>query len=417
VTRDRIHSPKGRAGILREWLRLAETSRGEGISAEPEPALELFRARAVDPNDFSHEVYDAMNGCLACKACATDCPIHVDVPALRSDFLEQYHSRYRRPLKDYFVAWLERMLAVLSLLPRVSNFFMNLAISRRILEWVGLVDTPLLALQPLRPSLRERGIPIAEVGELRALSEEEKARTVVIVQDAFTSYYEPNVALAACELLGRLGRRVVVLPMFDNGKALHIKGFVSWFRRRVRKNVDVLRQVGQLGISLVGIEPATTLTYRDEYPHALGEAAGFQVLLLQEYLAREVPRLKEELGAAFPRVREDAATSWRLFGHCTERTAAPRSQDLWRRLFSEFGAKLELENVGCCGMCGVYGHEREHLAESKGIFEMSWRPHLPADAAESGQVLCTGHSCRSQLERFANVHAHHPAEVLARALA
>jgi len=414
VTRDRIHSPKGRAGILREWLRLVGKDGHTAGGAEGEPGQELFRARGSDPADFSHEVYDAMNGCLACKACATDCPIHVDVPALRADFLEQYHSRYRRPLKDYFVVWLERLLGVLVVLPRLANWLMNLGLSRRLLEWVGLIDTPLLATRTLHAGLRERGVEVLDAAGLSRLPASVRARTVAIVQDAFTTYYEPNVALAACDLLRKLGRHVVFLPMFENGKALHIKGFVSWFGRRVRKNVDLLRPVAELGVPLVGVEPATTLTYRDEYPHALGEDVGFEVLLLQEYLSRELPRLRQELGERFPRWSGAPESSWLLFGHCTERTAQPRAQQQWQKVFVDLGAKLDLENVGCCGMCGVYGHERVHLEESRGIFDMSWRPHLPDDAAE--RVVCTGHSCRSQVKRFAGLAAQHPAEVLSASL-
>ena len=83
------------------------------------------RPRAEAPEDFSHEVYDAMNGCLACKACATQCPVKVDVPELRAEFLSQYHSRYRRPLKDYFMATLERVLVVMGWAPRFFNWFFD----------------------------------------------------------------------------------------------------------------------------------------------------------------------------------------------------------------------------------------------------------------------------------------------------
>jgi len=314
------------------------------------------------------------------------------------------------------VAGLERMLAVLHVFPRLSRALMGLGLTERILGWIGLVDTPLLAARTLADGLRERGTPILDARGLSSLAPEQRERTVVIVQDAFTTYYEPNVALAAHDLLHKLGKNVVFLPIFDNGKALHIKGFLSWFDRTVRRNSDLLREVGALGLPLVGIEPATTLTYRDEYPHALGGDPGFRVLLLQEYLGRELPRLREELGDRFPRLSPPEGGGWTLFGHCTERTAVPRSQELWQKLFMDLGLGLALENVGCCGMCGVYGHEAEHLTESRGIFELSWRPHLPKDAGESGRVLCTGHSCRSQVERFAGLHAEHPAEVLARAL-
>ena len=117
ITRDRIHSPKGRAGMLREWLRLLSIKAPEKASQWAIPFLEKFQDPGTlattgsspfggilrsfkqrSENDFSHEVYDAMNGCLACKACATQCPIHVDVPSFRSKFLKLYHTRYPRPV-------------------------------------------------------------------------------------------------------------------------------------------------------------------------------------------------------------------------------------------------------------------------------------------------------------------------------
>ncbi|HSC89732.1 MAG TPA: FAD-binding and (Fe-S)-binding domain-containing protein [Polyangiaceae bacterium] len=410
VTHDRIHSPKGRAGILREWLRLATAQGHDAATLEREraPELELLSSRADDPSDFSHEVYDAMSGCLACKACATHCPIKVDVPTLRAEFLEQYHTRYRRPLKDYFTAALETLLRVLVLWPRLSNWFMSIAPSRALLRWVGLVDTPPLAERTLARGLAERGAERFDLARLAALSPEEKARTVVVVQDAFTTFYEPGVALSAYDVLTKLGRRVVFAPFRENGKALHIKGFLHWFRRLARRNSDMLREVAALGVPLIGLEPAVTLTYRDEYPHELGaEAKEYRVELLQEYLSRWF--------AAEPPTARGAGT-YRLFGHCTERTASPRSQLEWQKVFGALGAELALENTGCCGMCGVFGHEAEHYEESKGVFAMSWEPKLPADDSGRKAVLATGHSCRSQVKRFGGFVPKHPIEALAAAL-
>src|SRR6185369_10079651 len=128
ITRDRIHSPKGRAGLMREWLRLL-AERGLEASSALHGGRALpwvarvyqrlfFQARSTD---FSHEVYDAMHGCLAFKACATQCPIKVDVPDFRAQFLELYHRRYARPLGDSATVMLERMLPLLALGPRHAN--------------------------------------------------------------------------------------------------------------------------------------------------------------------------------------------------------------------------------------------------------------------------------------------------------
>ncbi len=416
VTQDRIHSPKGRAGILREWLRLSSRE-GHDAGADGEyPGLELWRARQEDPKDFSHEVYDAMDGCLACKACATQCPIHVDIPALRADFLEQYHSRYRRPLKDYFVAGLEKMLQLLVIFPRLSNWVMNLALVQKLLSWIGIVDTPPLAENTLAQGLAERNAPRFSRKEVEKLSAEERSRTVFVVQDAFTTFYEPNVALGVYDLLTRLGRRVYFLPFRENGKGLHIKGFVRWFRRIARRNTDFFQEITDLGVPLVGIEPAVTLTYRDEYRHEVATDLGFDVQLLQEYLCEQLPKMKKELGDEFPSFRNpssDHQSAPELFGHCTERTFAPRSQLLWRQVFEHLGWDVSLKATGCCGMCGVYGHEKDHVEESRGIYEMSWKKQLPSDRT---LVLATGHSCRSQVKRFSGFVPLHPAETLASAL-
>jgi len=421
VTRDRIHSPKGRAGILREWLRLlsngsfdAGAHRGTGTGGR--------HARSEALTDYSHQVYDAMNGCLACKACATQCPIRVDVPELRAEFLSLYHTRYRRPLKDHLTAGLEPLMTLLGRMPKLANWFMTRGWFKAALaRWGGIVDSPLLSEKQLRAALAARGAPIYDLRSLRALDAEQKQKTVLIAQDVFTTFYESNVALAVYDVLSRLGLNVVFLPFRQNGKALHIKGFLERFARLVQKNSRFYSRVAELGIPIVGIEPAVTLTYRDEYPAAearlAGKArhhddkAGFRVQLLQEYLAEKLPELSPpQLGAA------GSKAPLLLFGHCTERTAEVDSQKQWQAVFRAFGLKLEAQATGCCGMCGVFGHEAEHYAESRGVFELSWASRLAKQPAAQDSVLVPGHSCRSQVKRFAGFVPRHPIEALRDAL-
>lgn len=411
VTRDRIHSPKGRAGILREWLRLVAGAGGSvSTNGRAQLPIEFVHGRNENRGDFSHEVYDALDGCLACKACATDCPIKVDIPNLRADFLENYHTRYRRPLKDYFTAFLEAMIHIFALWPKLSNLVIQSPPSRALLRFIGLVDTPPLGETRLREALATRGAQPYDPIALARLSSTEKARTVLLLQDTFTSYFEPNVALASFDLLKTLGYEPIVLPYQINGKALHVKGFVRWFRRRAEKTAEFLREISDLGCPIVGIEPAVTLTYRDEYRHLnLPSMEGVRVELLQEFLARA---LKKPEGA-IPASKTASPARFRLFGHCTERTMAPKTAALWQEVFEGLGCKLEVETTGCCGMCGVYGHESTHVAESRGIFEMSWQPKLPTEGPKQSEVLATGHSCRSQVKRFGGFVPRHPAEALA----
>jgi FAD/FMN-containing dehydrogenase/Fe-S oxidoreductase len=418
VTRDRIHSPKGRAGVMREWLRqlaaaghdpLAPGSNAPG--SLPARAVRTARAR-LGEYDYSHEVYGAMAGCLACKACATQCPIKVDVPAFRSEFLALYHTRYLRPLRDHFMAGLEWLLPWMGRVPRLTNLLSQNGLARWALDrLVGIVDPPPLADQRLSVGLAGRGVDISDAEVLRArLSRAEPdvlSRTVVIVQDAFTTFYEPQVCLAVVDLLRALGREVEVLAYRPSGKGQHVKGFLDGFARTARRNAAELRAIAGAGVSLVGIEPAVVLMFRDEVRAALGAAGdGFRVELLQEWLDRN-RGLVSDVGAAEP-----ADAPFVLYAHCTERTAEAATLDRWRRIFEAAGAPLETPAVGCCGMSGAYGHERAHLEESRGIFAMSWGRALPGTPDARARVLSTGHSCRSQVKRFAGFVPRHPAQAL-----
>jgi FAD/FMN-containing dehydrogenase/Fe-S oxidoreductase len=414
ITRDRIHSPKGRATLMREWLRLLARSgvvatRALHAAGSLPWLLRLWQrfAHRERSRDFSHEVYDAMAGCLACKACATQCPVRVDVPDFRAQFLELYHRRYARPIGDYFTALLERMLPLMAIAPRLMNALMDNGLGRWLTtRLIGIADAPLLDPRPATTRLRAHGIPISSPAELERLPRD--ARVVVVLQDAFTTFYEPRVLEASCLLLRALGFEPHVLPYFENGKALHIKGFLRAFGRVVARNAQLLRRIAALGFPLVGIEPAVVLTYRDEYPKQLESDAGFRVWLLQEFLEQ---RLAEQSLVVRAAARAAGASPFRLLSHCTEQALVTRAPAQWAKVFGALGIPLELVKAGCCGMCGVYGHEVAHKQDSLGIFELSWRRKIDQQR-DQGRVLVTGHSCRTQVERAMGFTPDHPAEAL-----
>jgi Fe-S oxidoreductase len=353
--------------------------------------------------DFSHQVYDAMSGCLACKACATMCPVRVDVPDFRAQFLELYHRRYARPIGDYFTALLERMLPLMAMAPRIVNALMGNALGRWLTARIaGIADAPRLDANVATKRLKQHGIAISPLAALARIPK--GARVVVVLQDAFTTFYEPSVLEASCLLLRALGYEPHVLPYFENGKALHIKGFLRAFGRVVARNAKLLRAVAALGFPLVGIEPAVVLTYRDEYPKELKDEAGFRVWLLQEWLAEQSLAAKVASGAA-------GASAFRLLSHCTEQALVTRAPALWAKVFAALGLPLEVVKSGCCGMCGVYGHEVAHKQDSVGIFELSWKRKIETER-DRGHVLVTGHSCRTQVERTLGFTPLHPAQAL-----
>ncbi|MCG9582728.1 FAD-binding oxidoreductase [Vibrio tubiashii] len=413
VTADRRHSPKGRAGLVREWLRQL-TEQGIDILDLEKQALEesssiktmIDRVRnnlnKRHEYDFSHEVYEAMNGCLACKACASQCPIKVDVPSFRSRFLNIYYSRYQRPAKDYLVANIESMLPMLAKAPKLVNGALKQKwVQDLTAKSVGYVDSPLLSVPTLAKRLTS--LKSFDLQDLAALSKEDKVNHVVIVQDPFTSYYDAQVVEDFASLVTKLGKTPVLLPFKPNGKAQHVKGFLKQFAANAKSTAAFLQQVADIGIPLVGVDPALVLCYRDEYQEVLGDKRGdFQVLTVHEWLE---PKLSE-----MDKQPSNGQEPWYLFAHCTEKTKMPNAEKEWGAIFAHFGARLDTVPVGCCGMAGTFGHEVDKLQMSKDIYGLSWKPRLQDLPKE--RCLITGYSCRSQVKRFEDVKVQHPLQAL-----
>ncbi|WP_318441448.1 D-2-hydroxyglutarate dehydrogenase YdiJ [Photobacterium leiognathi] len=416
ITADRRHSPKGRAGLVREWLRqLAK----QGVNADEleqkllttTPTIKQIIDRLKNSYgerrkqyDFSHEVMDAMNGCLACKACASQCPIKVDVPSFRSRFMNIYYSRYQRPAKDYLVAYVESYLPLMAKAPSVMNAITRPQWSKKLTEKaIGYVDMPLLSLPTLNEQLDGHHALRFDLQWLQALSEQERKNYVLIVQDPFTSFYDAEVVKDFITLIEKLGKKPILVPFKPNGKAQHVKGFLRQFAKTARNTADFLNQLAVLNIPMVGVDPALVLCYRDEYAEVLKETRGkFEVLTAHEWLLPLLPELKQ--------YNSTDDKPWYLFAHCTEKTKLPNAEKQWGEIFNHFGVTLQSIAVGCCGMAGTFGHEKDKLETSKGVYNLSWKPNI--EQLDNSRCMATGYSCRSQVKRFEHIKFKHPVQVL-----
>lgn len=414
-TRERIHSPKGRASLIREWLRLM-ANRGVGVTAEAEQIRQRGFIRNLPKRirntlgknkgeyDFSNEVHEAMMGCLACKSCVGQCPIKVNVPDFRARFLEVYYGRYLRPMKDYMVGSLEYMIPTLSRFPAPYNWAMRNTLVRSFMRRVGgMVDSPVICTNSLKQGLDERGIELATPDVIEGLTDTQRERTVVIVQDAFTSYFETRLVMDVIDLLSRLGFYVLVAPFMPNGKPLHVHGFMSAFDKAAKRNAQMLQQIADEDLPLIGIDPSMTLTYRQEYKDVIeGELPPVQ--LIQEWLSTQTERFQS-------REKGGSKQVFRLMAHCTEKTSAAPSLRQWQNIFAALGQELEVVSTGCCGMSGTFGHESDNLQRSKDIYELSWRG-IVNQPENKGRLVATGYSCRSQVKRFDDKQLPHPAQAL-----
>jgi Fe-S oxidoreductase len=396
-TRDRVQSPKGRAGMLREWIRL---------QSQENPQIHNAIEAPDNDKDFAKDVYESLSTCLSCKACASQCPIKVDIPEMKAEFLYSYHTRYARPRRDKLMPYLEKVLPLMAKAPKFFNGMQKTSMARGASKALfNVVDLPDLSPVSLQKGLKQRKAPHWDVAALAMLPVQEKEKSVVLVQDTFTTYYDAEIVLAHYDLLQKLGYTVYVTPYRPNGKPLHVKGFLAQFDRLAAANDAFYAEVAATGVDMVGIEAAVTLMFRQEYNQRLENRPRYTIYQFQEWLAAQLSK-----GVVSPPVLAAPAQAYRLFSHCTEKTAIPASPALWGQIFKAFAIDLVPEKTGCCGMSGMFGHEAEHQEMSRGLFEMSWKDKV--EAAGADRMLATGFSCRCQTKRFADFKPKHPVQAL-----
>lgn len=385
ATGDRKQSPKGRASLLRAWARELALGNEDGAAA-----------LATDLNA-------TLETCLACKACAgSGCPARVDIPEMKSQFLDWFHRSNRRPLSDIVVARLEAFAPKLDLVGGILNTLQSLQPVKSLISRVlGLVDLP--KLRNRRETLRrlnDLNVTTKTVTQLRSCTVEERERIIVIVQDCFTTFYDPEALLTQLGLIRALGFSPVLLNYRPGGKPLHVRGLLPKFRKIAEANARDLSILNEAGLTMIGVDGATTLMYRHEYPANLNDCPDFKVLLLSEWLVQ----------IDLPKVRTRQA--FQLIQHCTERSLAPETTDQWIDIFQRMDMDVSVVNTGCCGMSGLFGHEATHQEMSKTLYEHNWQEAINGEL----NVIATGYSCRSQVKRFSDTEPLIPAKVLLDAL-
>jgi len=222
--------------------------------------------------------------------------------------------------------------------------------------------------------------------------------SVIVLVDAFTAAYMPTIATSAQTILSRMGFTPHLIPLGPSGKPAYIKGFRKLFKRQGER---VLRRLNTFGNTpVVIIDPSLSSMFSEEY----SEIAAITVkpTPIAQFINIHKDKLPK-LSSTFKGV---------LMPHCMERSGPRATIDAWRDIFAHIGFDISIGNVGCCGMAGTFGHEIEHVSQSKTIFNLSWAPTIAKDKS----ILATGFSCRHQILRCTSVTPSHPLEAIAHAL-
>ena len=360
ATRDPALSPKGRADLIREWLRRRA-------------------ARDPDIEGFEDEVAANLHQCLSCSACTGRCPVEVNIPELKSQFFESYYSTRTRPSSHRVLARFEQLAALAGRMPRLAKLG-----SSPVGRLLGLVDLP-------TPKRRfDSALSLFKPGSA-------SRPDIVLLADVFTSILDPATVEKAADVLTSVGYTVEMSPFVPSGKFDHVKGRRTAFAKQAARQAELVHAITASGAIAVAIEPATALLHHEEYP-----------AVVADYPATQVRHLVDVLQSRAARLRRSEQQTVTLLGHCTERATRPGSTAAWRDVLEAIGYEVATPSTGCCGMAGIFGHEADNRAMSEDIWNLSW-----ASAIESpGTVAATGYSCRSQSQRMAGKELPHPIHLL-----
>ncbi|MGW5708431.1 FAD-binding and (Fe-S)-binding domain-containing protein [Streptomyces olivaceus] len=405
ATGEEEHSTRGRARLLHEML-----------------AGEL-----VTDGWRSTEVRDALDLCLSCKGCRSDCPVEVDMATYKAEFLHHHYEGRRRPAAHYAMGWLPVWLrwAARTRAAPVVNALASVrplaAVAKRLGGIAGEREVPRLAGETFSRWWRGRRRGTAGGGDL-----------VVLWPDTFTEHLSPSVGRAAVRVLEAAGLRVVLPPTLrgrapvGDGASRSALALLTARRGRVccgltyvstgqldraravmRRTLDLMGPVLETSAPVVVLEPSCAAALRTDLPELLHDdpraaRLASRVLTFAEALERHAPDWR-------PPAVDRPVTGQT---HCHQHAVLGDAAD--RRLREAAGLSGELTG-GCCGLAGNFGFEDGHYEVSAACAEDQLLPAV-REAPDGAVVLADGFSCRTQLEQLAGVRGRHLAEVLAEGL-
>ncbi|NOZ40066.1 MAG: FAD-binding protein [Planctomycetes bacterium] len=379
VTREEEHSTRGRANLLRAALS----------GKLPVESL------------TSKRMYEAMDLCIECKACKSECPSSVDMTKIKFEFLAQYYKKNGVPLRARLMADIARFSRWNSgfIAPLVNTMLGNRAVRWLMEKTLGVSrhrSLPKFARQPFTTWFRNRG------------PQPTQQKKVVLFNDTFNTFNYPQVSIAATEVLEAAGFEVLLPGHWCCGRPMISKGLVDKARAAAKDCIEKLSPFAEQGIPIVGLEPSCLLTLRDELLMLVpddprGATIAQNAFLFEEFIAKLAN--EGELDLKFKQATDKVL----LHGHCQQKAlvgTGPSKQTL-----GAAGCEVEEVDSGCCGMAGSFGYEAEHYDISQAMGE---RRLLPAvrEAGEATTIVAAGVSCRQQIKHGTGRQALHPAELL-----
>jgi FAD/FMN-containing dehydrogenase/Fe-S oxidoreductase len=365
---------------------------------------EMLQGDVIKDGWNSTEVKEALDACLACKGCKSDCPTHTDMASYKAEFLSHYYDRHRRPRQAMFMGRISQWAPMASRFPRLVNFVTSAKPLARISKWVAGVapqrHLPVFAPKTFRALTRQRGTAASQAAETAT-------RKVILWVDTFNDHFSPDVATAAFDVLTEIGYEVI-LPRkrLCCGRPLYDYGLLDQAKALLRSAVDELSDDIRSGVPVVGLEPGCLSVFKDELlkqlPNDLmARKLSEQTFLFSDFVARE--------DFEWPKLDADVV----VHGHCHQKSLFGMKGET--TLLDKIGVRWSLLDTGCCGMAGSFGFNADHYDLSMKIAEDKLLP-LVRKAPDTAIVVTNGFSCREQIAQGAGKHSVHIAQLVLKAL-
>ena len=390
ATRDEKNSTRGRANILREFLNKTDVK-----------------------NPFDHqEIYEALDLCLSCKACKSECPSSVDVAKMKAEFLQHYYDSHGVPLRARLIANIAKVNKMGSYVPWLYNFVQQ---NNLLSGWSAKLFG--FASERRFPLLSKITLDKWYKNNKSGLGNRFPNGKVYLFNDEFTRFNDADIGVKAIRLLTRLGYEVIIPKHLESARTYLSKGLVKKAKQIAQSNVLLLKDVVTGQAPLVGIEPSAILTFRDEYIELVdkplqedAEKLASNSFMIDEFLNAEMEKGNISKNQ-FTKERKHI----KLHGHCHQKSLASTKPTLAVLGFPENYTVEEIPS-GCCGMAGAFGYEKEHYELSMKVGDLVLFPAV-RNATKETLIAAPGTSCRHQIKDGTQRTALHPVEILFDALA
>nr|WP_232451830.1 FAD-binding and (Fe-S)-binding domain-containing protein [Burkholderia ubonensis] len=365
---------------------------------------EMLQGDVIKDGWNSAEVKEALDACLGCKGCKSDCPTHTDMASYKAEFMSHYYETHRRPRQAMFMGRIGQWAPLASRFPRLTNFMTSTPPLARIGKWLAGIAPqralPAFAPRPFRAIAKRQGIG-QRTGAAPARNK------VILWVDTFNEHFSPDIAAAAVDVLSALGYDVT-LPKkrLCCGRPLYDYGLLDEARALLRTAVDELADEIGAGVPVVGLEPGCLSVFKDELLKQLPDEPLAKRLAAQTFLFSDFVAQAE---FAWPRLDADVI----VHGHCHQKSLFGMQGET--ALLDKLGVRWKLLDTGCCGMSGSFGFNEDHYDLSMKIGEGKLLP-LVRQASADAIVVTNGFSCREQIEQGAGRTPLHIAQLAKRAL-